>query len=106
MINYEKASKKMNKTSEIVLQVLEKHPKARDDDFVLYGFVIYYMGYNIDQSMRHFLGTAEQTGAPAFATITKCRRTLQGIYPQLKGKKAEARNEMQMVYRTYNWENE
>lgn len=105
MVDYEKASKKLNKTNEIVLQVLEKHPKARDDDFVLYGFVIYYMGYNIDQSVRHFLGTAEQTGAPAFATITKCRRTLQGIYPQLKGKKVESRKQMEMVYKAYNWEN-
>lgn len=104
-MNYEKTSKKLNKTNVIVQHVLEKHPKARDDDFVLYGFVLYYMGYNIDQSLRHFLGTAKQTDAPAFATVTKCRRTLQGIYPELMGKSQEERNEMQMVYKTYNQEN-
>ena len=104
-MNYNKVFSEFTKTSDIVKMILEKYPKARDDDFVLYGYVAHYCGFNIDQSMRQFLGTATQKGAPAFATVTKCRRTLQGEFPHLQGTKVEARKEMSMIYKAYNQEN-
>lgn len=94
------------KTNEqIVKDILEKYPNTRDDDFILYAWVLYYNKIPLNQTLRNFLGTARQQGAPAFASITKIRRTLQGIYPHLKGTKAKARKETQMAYRVYNYEN-
>lgn len=104
-MNYDKVYNEFTKTSDIVKDVLVKHPNTRDDDFVLYAWVLYHKGINLNQSLRDFLATASKSDAPAFATITKCRRTLQGIYPQLKGKSYDRRQEMQMVYKTYNQEN-
>lgn len=101
----ERLYKELKTTEQIVKDILEKHPNTRDDDFKLYAWVLYYNGINIDQSVRHFLGTAKQNGVPPFATVTKCRRTLQGVYPQLMGTNKEARAEAQGAYRTYNWEN-
>lgn len=104
-MNYDKVYNEFTKTSDIVKDILAKHPNTRDNDFVLYAWVLYYKGINLNQSLRKFLATASKSDVPAFATITKCRRTLQGIYPQLKGKSFDKRQEMQMIYKTYNQEN-
>lgn len=104
-MNYDKVYNEFTNTNDIVKDILEKHPATRDNDFKLYCWVLYKKGINIDQSVRQFCGTAVEQNAPSFATVTKCRRTLQGIYPELMGKSQEVRNEMQMIYKTYNQEN-
>lgn len=101
-MEYEKIYKDMTKTSDIVKDILEKHPNTRDNDFILYAWVLYYKKIALKQPLGEFLKTATDQNAPPFATITKCRRTLQSDYPELKGKKVNERNSMQMVYKLYN----
>lgn len=103
---YDKVYNELKTNEQIVKDILEKHPSARDDDFILYGWVLYYNHITLDQSVRVFLGTARKQGAPAFATITKCRRTLQGVYPHLQGTNKEGREQAKMAHVQYNRDNQ
>lgn len=98
--------RKMNKTSDLVKDILEKHPTARDDDFILYAWVLYYNRINLTQQLGQFLKTATQNKVTPFATVTKCRRTLQRENPNLKGNKVDERTNMQHYYKLYNQGND
>ena len=104
-MDYAKRYKEFKTTEEMVKDILTKRPATRDDDFILYGWVLYYNGISLDQSLRQFLGGAARAGVPAFATVTKCRRTLQGKHAELRGESFKARQDMQMIYKTYNMKN-
>lgn len=94
---------KLNQTSDIVLKILRERPKSRTDDFKLYGYVLNELKVDIKMPLVDFLRNAKEKGMPAFATVTKCRRTLQGVHPELVDEQtAIARNNEQGEYMTYN----
>lgn len=64
-------------TEQVVRLTLEENPRARKDDFILYGGVLKRMGINIKQSLAMFLATAKDLKMPSFETVTRCRRKLQ-----------------------------
>lgn len=103
-MNYDKMYKGVLKTEDVVKEILEKYPKSRDNDFILYGYVAHYYGFDLGQSMRRFLSNAAKEKAPAFATVTKCRRTLQGTFKHLRGEMYDTRKNNQIIYKTYNME--
>lgn len=94
---------KFDKTNDLVLEMLKKYPKSRTDDFKLYGCVLHELGINLNTSLKDFLKTAKELKMPAFATVTKCRRTLQGAYPELRDEETYiARQNEQGEYIMYN----
>lgn len=103
---YDKVYNELKTNEQIVKDILERHPSARDDDFKLYCWVLYNKGINIDQTLRQFCGTALEKNMPAFASITKCRRTLQGVYPHLQGTNKEGREQAKMAHVQYNRDNQ
>lgn len=93
----------LDKTSEIVLKILKEKPMARNNDFILYAYVLKEKGFNLNTPLNEFLANAEKNKAPAFASVTKCRRTLQGRYPALVDKDTLiARHDAQYEYIKYN----
>lgn len=73
----------------IVFEALTDHPKTRGDNFLLYIEVL-----------RHFIDTRmplievferhKELGIPSLETITRCRRKLQNLHPELRDAKADA----------------
>lgn len=85
---------KLYKVEDLVKEVLEKRPETRADDFILvlevYGMVM----ASIDDplypiSFYDVMKYHKRYGFPSFHTITRCRRKLQALYPELKNKEVE-----------------
>lgn len=74
-------------TEELVYKILFYKPRARTDDFILYGCVLAQCNIDLNMSMKDFLLSAKKLKFPPFATVTRCRRKLQEKYPYLKDEK-------------------
>lgn len=87
-----------------VLRALEDCERARKDDFLLYGIVLEYKNIQVlDATLRGFLGHAKELGVPSFESVSRCRRHIQELRPDLKDTKtAIAREEAQEEYKEYN----
>lgn len=94
-----------------VLKVLEENEEARKDDFVLYGAVLIETGiYDKFREMQDgkptlisFLINAKQLKAPAFESVSRCRRHIQELRQDLKDTKtAIKREEAEEEYKQYN----
>lgn len=95
-----------------VLKVLEENEEARKDDFVLYGAVLQETGaYQRFLDINHgfaptliaFLIHAKEIKAPAFESVSRCRRHIQELRPDLKDTKtAIKREEAEEEYKQYN----
>jgi hypothetical protein len=82
--------KKIKSTEELVLNVLKRNFRARTDDFILYGGILKEMGISLrDTNLYDFLATAKKSGVPSFETVTRCRRHIQEIIPELKDEKTD-----------------
>lgn len=87
----------------LVLSSLEHNPKARENDFILYGSVLKRIGIDLkNTSLYDFLSTANGK-YPTFESVSRCRRHIQELRQDLKDSKtAIAREEMQEIYKEYN----
>ena len=63
----------------VVVDVLEKNIRARQDDFILYGAVLKRLGVDLKQSMCEFLANARINKMPSFETVTRCTRHSQEL---------------------------
>lgn len=96
------------KASEIIREILENDPKARDSDNILYYKVLQKVGLinGIDiESMpipRFFLHMKDY-GFPQFETVRRTRQKLQHDYPELGSSKeiAEYRQKKEKKYHEY-----
>lgn len=71
-------------TEDVVLTVLQRNKRARKDDFILYGSTLKELGISLQMTLYDFLSQAKQLNAPSFETVTRCRRHIQELMPQLK----------------------
>jgi hypothetical protein len=95
--------KKIKKTEDIVLDVLENNLKARQDDFILYGAVLKRLGVDLKQTLYEFLAKAKENKMPSFETVTRCRRHIQELRLDLvDNKTAIAREENIERFKEYN----
>lgn len=83
-------SKELQTTTELVREVLEAHPKARNSDNELYYWVCAIIGHKngIDvhkMSMPLFFLHLRENGFPQFETVRRTRQKLQATYPELCG---------------------
>lgn len=83
-------SKELRTTTELVKQVLETQPKARNSDKFLYYWVCFIFGKRNgldihDMSMPWFFLHLSEYGFPAFETVRRTRQKLQATYPELAG---------------------
>ena len=84
---------KIKKYEKKVSSILLHKSKARDCDYVLYGFIL--LAYNVDistLSARDFLKNLHNKEYPSFEGVGRCRRKLQEKHKELRGTKWDARH--------------
>lgn len=88
---------------QVVLDALQKNQRARSNDFILYGAVLKRLGYDLkNTSLYDFLANAKEN-APTFETVTRCRRHISELMPELKdGKTAIKREDAEEEFKYYN----
>ena len=94
---------KIKELEPVVLQALEENKRTRKDDFILYAYVLYLKGIPMQTSISDFLTHARENQMPAFESVTRCRRHIQELRPDLKDQQtAIKREEAQEEYKNYN----
>lgn len=88
----------IKETKVIVENELRINPKSRDNDYILICLVIRDLGYNWNMPFASIMEKMSNGELPAMGTITRCRRKLQEIHPELRGKNWALRNEAQDEY--------
>jgi len=79
---------KIHKLEDTVKPILETNKLSRDDDFELvlrvYENLLSYSDYIDTMSFRELMNNHVALDLPPFESITRCRRKLQQMYPELK----------------------
>lgn len=74
---------KIKKNEKIVLDALQTNERTRKDDFILYGAVLKRMGVDLTMTLAEFLATAKIKKMPPFESISRCRRHILELMPEL-----------------------
>lgn len=94
---------RLKKLEPIVKKILEKVENARKNDFILYALVLFKMGFNLNESVGTFLVNAKDKNVPSFEGVTRCRRHIQELMPELKDSTTDVyRNLKTEEYKEYN----
>ncbi len=88
----------VRQTAELVKEILENHPFARDDDYILYGYVMNECGYSMGISFLEVSELIKEKYLPAMITVWRARRKVMELYPELRGKSYKNRDAQQMEY--------
>lgn len=75
---------RLSKLEPVVKKVLVNAEESRKDDFILYGLVLLNMGYDLNMKLGEFLLDAKANKVPSFASVTRCRRKIFELYPEIK----------------------
>ena len=87
----------------IVLKCLKRNPRARKDDFILYGSVLKELGVGFETTIFQYLATAKEKKMPPFESVSRCRRHIQELMPELKDQKTAVKREEKIEdYKSYN----
>ena len=82
-----------------VEKIMREHPEARDDDFKLYGWACKESDARVMQlTFTQVLWNASKLNIPSYESVTRARRKLQELHPELIGKKYQARQSKQSEY--------
>lgn len=95
---------KMLNNTEVVKKILTKSEKARNDDDFLYEKVVNEYGISVETSLREIHNLVREKKLPSQATINRCRRKVQELYPELcaSGEIAKLRHQEIPSYIKYN----
>ena len=85
-MNIRKGTKmKLNKTIDLVKEILNEYPATRNSDNLLYLTVVESIGKgNSDKSISEILLGLEELGLPCFETVRRTRQKLQADFPELQ----------------------
>jgi len=73
----------------MVKEILEAHPSARDNDYILYGFVLNKHNYSVKKITFEELTKLTQTNQlPTIESVGRSRRKVQELYKELAPSKA------------------
>lgn len=88
-----------------VLKVLEENVESRNNDFILYANVLQKMGLPLKISLVGFFASAKKLNAPAFETVSRCRRKIQAVRADLRDVViAKSREDKIKKFKSYNQE--
>ena len=101
-------SKELQNTTELVRDILERNPKTRDSDDILYLAVLFAIGKRkgIDirkMSIVHFFLHLLEYEFPPYRSVSRARQKLQAAYPELAGERKvkEMRQQKEEEFRDY-----
>lgn len=88
----------------IVIEILGKYKQARLDDFALiYGVYKTINPHVVKMSFKEVMQQHNELGLPSLEGITRCRRHVQELIPELKDEKSSwARIQETEKYKKYN----
>lgn len=87
----------------IVLKCLKRNIRARKDDFILYGSVLKELGVSFETTIFQYLATAKEKKMPPFESVSRCRRHIQELMPELKDIKTAVKREEKIEdFKKYN----
>lgn len=87
MVRKSKLNTRIRDLAVIVKDIMTAHTKARDDDFLLYAYVLNYYGYSKDTSFWEIRTLVQQTLIPSMESVGRARRKAQELYPELRASK-------------------
>lgn len=95
-----KAKKNIRDVAVIVKGIMEAHPKTRDDDFLLYAYVLNKFGQSKNIPFWDMAALVKMSQLPSMESIGRARRKVQELYPELQAEKKilEARTNNQEEY--------
>lgn len=103
--------KELKTIHNLVKNILEEHPQARNSDNILYYHVIKHIGtqkgINIDSmSLPNFLLNMKVYHLPSIETVGRARRKVVEQHSELKGTDIiqKYRNKNEVIYREYSKE--
>jgi hypothetical protein len=75
-------ARKIVKFSDIVLDILENRPKSRDDDNILYFYLVQHLDKNplsnyLEMSLEDYLKAVVEGKLPSIPVISRARRLVQ-----------------------------
>lgn len=80
--------------------VLRKYPKLRDDDTLLYAAMCWYSNHDVwEMTFGHVMQNHKDLKLPSYESVTRARRKLQEMYPDLRGKRYNERQRAELEYR-------
>ena len=79
-----KSKKHVRDVAVMVKEILEQHPKTRDDDYLLYAFVLNKYGMSKDIGFWNIAVAVKEAKIPSQESVGRARRKAQELYPQLK----------------------
>ena len=74
-------------TTTLVKAILERNPETRSDDNLLICVVFNQMGYNWNKPFVEILRAIKNGELPTLETVTRCRRKVQELRPDLRADK-------------------
>ena len=84
------------KTVELVKGILERYPKARDNDNTLYQYVMNNYGVSVKTPFKEVCDMISSRKLPSMWTIERARRKVQELYPELApSSEAKAKKDME-----------
>nr|DAQ25193.1 MAG TPA: hypothetical protein [Bacteriophage sp.] len=103
--------KELKTIHDLVKDILEEHPQARDSDNILYYYVCKYIGtkhgFDIDKmSLPNFLLNMKNYRLPSIESVGRARRKVVEQHSELKGTDViqKYRNKNEVIYREYSKE--
>lgn len=93
---------KIKNIQPLVKQLLEKYPDLRDSDDRLYVNLIVLADpvlRNPNTTANYFLSLMSKGEYPSFESISRARRKVQELHPELRGKSYKGRKEKEVEVR-------
>ena len=86
----------------LVKACLEKYPEARDDDMILYAYIVYKVSdLKANIGFYTVMKYHDKYNLPSYESVTRARRKVQEKEPRLRGAKHGRRKELEEEYRDY-----
>ena len=83
-----------------VEKIMREHPEAKDDDFKLYGWACKESDARVMQlTFTQVLWNASKLNIPSYESVTRARRKLQELHPELRGVAYNKRMKKQSEYK-------
>lgn len=82
---------------EMVKDILINHPDSREDDLLLYGFMMNALGHSMHTSFAEVWELIRKKELPPFDTARRLRSKVQELFPELASSKKATRARLARV---------
>lgn len=85
-----------------VKAILTKWPQTRDDDMLLWGQLLFIKGFvKTNETFFKVLSRVKSDKMPSFESVSRARRKVQELEPDLRGKRYSQRKHEENIYHDF-----